>query len=136
MHNLFSDVEFNIKLINIQYLLNRDSEYFINSTIPNNYWKLLVPEIMTHYRKSLILDKAILKNDIYDFINSINLNNPYYVINKNYSLIDNEAIIMNNNIFIKDKCKINYINFYNKYNTYSYKMNNCVLTEMNKFIDY
>ena len=120
IRNAYKDVQ----LINVSYMLKNNSYYFNYHFPDNNYMKLLVPEILTDYRKSVVLDGPVKKSfrtcldnfeDSYDY---------GYVANQE-GILKSSMIFMNCKNFILNDIKHKYIKAFNeKSNLRTFDCNN------------
>lgn len=112
-----NDLPINLKLsyIEISKILERDKEYISNGELHENYYRMLVPEILCQYDKVFIVDGAKIEKEIrYYFYNSDSEKIINYMHKYNCSFWDSPAMIIDVKKFIYNNTKFKYFDAYNK----------------------
>lgn len=130
----------NIHYIDISKMIIRDKEYSCNGKLPDNYYRILVPEILSQFNNILIIDGTILTYDIRRYFQDYTTNAIFSLINKEcFSFWNTPAIIINVKKFICNITKFKFFDAYNRdchnYYTYSKSISEAVPEELTGSID-
>lgn len=111
-----ADISSQIKInyIDIHKMIERDKEYSGNNKLHDNYYRMLVPEILCQYEKILIIDGAIINKDIRKYFLKFDSDKIVNFINKEtYSFWNSPVVIINVVSFIINITKFKFFDFYN-----------------------
>ena len=118
-----------VQLINASNMIKNDGYYFKDNIIDYNYMKLLVPEILTEYKKIVILDDIVKKSFSTCFDRFENSYDYGYVAVRE-GITKSRMIIINCKNFISNSIKHKYIKACNEkvdIRTFDYNNSMCFL---------
>lgn len=100
--------------MNISKIIVRDTEYSANGRLHDNYYRILVPEILCQYDKVYIVDGIIFEHDFRSYLKNYDSGRIVSVINPaDYSFWDSPMVIIDVCKFILNITKFKFFDSYN-----------------------
>lgn len=111
------DVGIKINMVYIGNMLTRDREYSVDGRLEENYYRMIIPEILCQYNKCLIIDGCLLNKLFSDnVVSEMKEHDLLYMVKTPYQVTfwESPLIVLNIPCFIKEKIKFKYWDNYRK----------------------
>lgn len=106
-----------IEFVSISRSIQRDREYSVDGRLDGNYYRMLVPEILSQYDKAVIIDGCRVSPKLsWKFIREMNEENLMYMLKtpSQVTFWESPLIVIDINRFITNKIKFKYWDHYRK----------------------
>ena len=111
----YIDESTSVKIIDVQNMIERDREYSKNRKLHENYYRMLIPEILCQYSKILLIDGAIVKKDIVKYFDNYEMKSEIsYIKLGDMSFWNSPVIFYDVKKFV---CNIIKMKFFDEYNS-------------------
>lgn len=114
LFNKYIDDNTVVKIINIENMIERDREYSKNRKLHENYYRMLIPEILSQYSKILLIDGVVVKADIVNYFKNYEMQTEIsYIKFEELSFWTSPVVMYDAKKFICNIIKMKYFDEFN-----------------------
>ncbi|OUN94045.1 glycosyltransferase [Blautia sp. An46] len=110
----YIDTETSIKTVELKNMLDRDREYSRSRRLHDNYYRMLIPEILCQYPKIIFVGDTVVKDDIVNYFLNYEMKAEIgYIKMEDKSFWDSPVVFYDTRKFV---CNIIKMKFFDEYN--------------------